>query len=96
MVLGVCPEHIGGLQEFLEAKILEDGLGDEQVQLRIETPPLVEFDKHMAAALAIGALEEVLSGFWILPHLPQPVCDVLMQPRMTHGGPVTAPLEARS
>ena len=42
MALGVCPEHVGRLNQLLEAEILEDGLGNEQVQLRVEAAPLVE------------------------------------------------------
>ena len=94
MVLCVRPEHIGRLNKLLEAEILEDGLGDEKVQLRVKAAPLVELNEHVTTALAIGALEEVLPGLGILLHLPQPVRDVLMQPRMTHGGAATGPLEA--
>ena len=94
MALGVCPEHVGRLNQLLEAEILEDGLGNEQVQLRVEAALLVELHEHVTTALTIGALEEVLPGLGILPHLPQPVCDVLMQPRVTHGGATAGPLEA--
>lgn len=94
MVLGVGPEHIGRLNQLLEAEILEDGLGDEQLQLGVKAAPLVELYEHVAAALAIGALEEMLPGLGIFPHLPQPVRDVLMQPRMPHRGAAAGPLEA--
>ena len=77
VMLGVGPEHVGGRQQLLEAEVLEDGLRDEEVKLGVEAAAEVELHQHVAAALAVTALQEVLPRLGILPRVPQPVCNVL-------------------
>ena len=60
MMFRVGSEGCCGLEDFLQTEILEDSLGDEQVQLGVESPAEVELHQHVPAALAVSTLEEVL------------------------------------
>ena len=77
MVFSVGSEGSGGLQHFLETEILEERLGNEQVQLGVEAPAEVELHQHVATALAVSALEEMFPRLGVLLQLPQTVCEVL-------------------
>ena len=77
MVFSVGSEGSGGLQHFLETEILEDSLGDEQVQLGVEAPAEVELHQHVATTLAVSALEEMFPRLGVLLQLPQTVGEVL-------------------
>ena len=79
VVFGVGSEGSGGLQDFLETEILEDSLGDEQVQLGVEAPAEVELHQHVATAFTVSALEEMFPRLGVLLHLPQTVGQVLQQ-----------------
>ena len=60
MVLSVCPEHVGSLQQLLETQVLEDGLANEEVQLGLITSAQVKLHQHVTTALTITTLQEML------------------------------------
>ena len=77
MMFGVRSEGRGCLQHLLETEILEDSLGDEQVQLGVEAPPEVELHQHVAASLTVSTLEKVLPRLRVHLQLPEAVGNVL-------------------
>ena len=77
MVLGVGSEHIGRLQQLLQTQILEDSLGEEEVQLGVEASIDVVLHQHLTTTLTILTLEEVLTRLGILLTLPQTISNVL-------------------
>ena len=77
MMFGVRSEGRGCLQHFLETEILQDSLGDEQVQLGVESPAEVELHQHVATTLPVSALQEMFPRLCVLLQLPQTVGEVL-------------------
>ena len=77
MVFSVGSKGCGGLKNFLQTEILEDSLGNEEVQLGVEAPAEVELHQHVATALAVSALEEMFPRLGVLLQLPQAVGEVL-------------------
>ena len=77
MVFSVGSEGSGGLQNFLKTEILEDSLGDEEVQLGVEAPAEVELHQHVTATLTVSALQEMFPRLGVLLQLPQTVGEVL-------------------
>ena len=77
MVFSVGSEGSGGLQNFLQTEILEDSLGNEEVQLGVESPAEMELHQHVTAAFTVSALEEMFPRLRVLLQLPQTVGEVL-------------------
>ena len=51
-------ESSGGSNAFLEAKILEDSLSDEEIQLRAVTARQMKLNQHRATALKSAMLSQ--------------------------------------
>ena len=77
MMFGVRSEGRGCLQDFLETEILQDSLGDEQVQLGVEPPAEVELHQHVATTLPVSTLQKVLPRLRVHLQLPEAVGNVL-------------------
>ena len=77
MVFSVGSEGSGGLQNFLKTEILEDSLGDEEVQLGVEASAEMKLHQHVTAAFTVSALEEMFPRLSVLLQLPQTVGQVL-------------------
>ena len=77
MVFSVGSEGSGGLQNFLQTEILEDSLGNEEVQLGVESPAEMELHQHVTTTLTVSTLEEMFPRLGVLLQLPQTVCEVL-------------------
>lgn len=77
MMFRVGSEGSCGLEDFLQTEILEDSLGDEQVQLGVESPAEVELHQHVATTLPVSALQEMFPRLGVLLQLPQTVGEVL-------------------
>ena len=77
MAFSVGSEGSGSLQNFLQTEILEDSLGNEEVQLGVESPAEMELHQHVTATLTVSTLEEMFPRLGVLLQLPQTVCEVL-------------------
>ena len=77
MMFSVGSEGSGGLQNFLQTQILEDSLGNEEVQLGVEASTEMELHQHVSTTLSVSALEKMLTRLGILLQMPQTVSEVL-------------------
>ena len=77
MVFSVGSEGSGSLQDFLQTEILEDSLGNEEVQLGVEASAEMELHQHVTATLTVSALQEMFPRLGVLLQLPQTVGEVL-------------------
>ena len=77
MMLGVGSEGSGGLQNFLQTEILEDSLGNEEVQLGVEASTEMELHQHVTTTFSVSTLEKMFPRLGVLLQLPQTIGEVL-------------------